>query len=546
MSIVSALTILTALKRENKNINIAVKRIKNQHMAHKTILVLQFTFLRDTKALIAIRVNLYSVGDFDNSPNLIGRSFTMATTNTAGLTFNVLGKKASGASADRPKKGLPRNLAMRLDKIVIGQNGDPSFFHGFAVGTNAPVAVRMMTVTEGVEVNGRKDEEADAVMKRVHKMYIGDGDAHRPKPGEVNNPDNKTHCAAGGLIQFTKCLQNDDGTWRAHWVETLESKPGAACDVVTAHLRVREKTDGKQVKSTQVFADVINPAVATVLTKDNLVATLTTALSNGNGEVKCKPFASFRLVDAEGKVVLPPYRVDAKYNKASFKDGDTGEEFEIYEAASAEESIKNLFDPANIDRPDLLAVRAALHGLGDVEGYPDYSGVTNEKLVQDLKSISDYVRDGSLKVEVIPGERISAGPSTKSSIIKAVNNNPRHPIHNYLQRGENGQIKAALFTETFLVTKIGPDGQRYFTKAVPVDLYPKMRSLKNLATGNDQKAGSAIAQERVADANSANQDVPEGSVPFNPADIDTAPQDSVEAKLDESSRALANDGLGYE
>lgn len=471
----------------------------------------------------------------------------MATNNN--LNFSVLGHGGSDKGTARRKKGdLPCNLAVRLDKIELGQAGKPSFFSGFQVGSNEPVRIRMMTLPEGYEVNARKDEPLESVKKRVDKMYIGDGEAHRPKPAEVANASNKAYCATGGLLLFTKCLKNEDGTYRAHWVETMEREPGAGCDVVTAHLRVRETTTGQdQRKITQVYADIVNPAAATVLDKDNMVAALSSAFANQIGEEKRRPFAVVRLIDASnGAILLSPYRVDAKYKEQKELDGDTGAEFSVFHADTPEESIKNLFNPENVDRTDLLAVRAALHGLGSADGYPDFSRVTEAALKDDLARLTDAVRTGGVKVEIIPGERIAAGPATKASFIKAVNNNPRHPVHNYLQKDDNDRIVATRFTATFLTTKTGPNGYRYFTKAVPVDLYPKMSTLKTLATANDVKATAEAAQARAADAAADERVLPVDAEPVDPSSFDTAPQDSIEAKLAEAGDALSATELGYE
>lgn len=465
---------------------------------------------------------------------------------TTDMKFNSL----QGGRGNNPRKvakaDLPINLAVRLDKIELGKDGAPSYFHGFAVGSNEAVAVRMMTVAEGVQVNARQGEEGEDTKKRVHKMYVGDGEAHRPKPVEVNNPAHKTHCAPGGLLLFTKCLRNEDGTYRAHWAETLERESGAGCDVVTAHLRIREKpgANGKPGQK-QVFADILSPEAATILTQDNVVTTLTSALAPTAHDVeKRRPFAAFRLVGAADGKVHVIGRVDPKYVEGKIDDPDTGESFKTFTAAPAEESVKNIFNPEN-DNRDLRVIRAALHGLGAAEGYPEFKDVSDE-VKKDLQDVTDHVRSGALKVEVIPGERISAGPATRASMIKSAENNKYHPLNNYSRKDADGNFQFPLYAKTFLVTMVGKDGARFFSKAVPVDLYPQTKSLKSLATANDFKAAAAEAQSRVAVDVAPERELHEDARPVEPAEMDTLPGESMEAQLAQSEAALAGGDMVYD
>lgn len=451
------------------------------------------------------------------------------------MDFNTLGKNGGGSK--KAKKDLPVNIAMRLDRIEISE-GKPSFFHGFVVGSNEPAKVRMMTIDEGVGVNMRRGEEAEQTKARLQKQYAGTGEAHRPRPAEIANPQHKTHCEPGGLLMFTKALRSEDGSYRAHWVETMERSAGAGCDRVTAHIKVEDIKENGTVKGTQVVADVVNPKEATMLNKDNVLQTLAAGFANRDGEVKRKPFVYVRLINAEnGANILPPSRASAKYEQIDVEDPDTGSKFKLYEAASAEESIKNLFNPENTSQ-DSVVVRAALYGLGKEPGYPKYQEGTSEALIDDLKKVTDGVRDGSIQVEVIPGERISAGPATRASIEKAVRNNANHPINAiYVLRGENGYVKERRFCDTFLTTKLGKDGNRYFTKAVPADLYPAMQTIAKLATVNDHKTQAEAAKARAAEATATDVVINE-DLPLDPALLEGSPGDDLDNKLAQSAEAL--------
>lgn len=453
------------------------------------------------------------------------------------MQFNALGK-GNGAANKKAKRDLPVNKAVRLDHIEIGNNA-PSFFYGFEIGTNEPIKVRMMTIEEGVAVNGRKGESLEEVKTRLQNQYAGSGEKHRPRPSEIANVGHKAHCEAGGLLMFTKCLRSEDGSYRAHWVETLERQHGAGCDKVLAHIRAEDiKDKDKKVTGFQVVADVVNPDRAVMLNKENLVATLTSAFANRNGEEKRKPFVFARLVDPEtGSIVLPPARANAKYDEHSSKDADTGQEFKVFEAASAEDSIKNLFNPENTSQ-DALVIRAAVFGLGDQPGYMDHTGITNDALKADLNSITDAVRAGALQVEIIPGERISAGPASRASIEKAVKGNPNHPLNTiYTVRNENGFAKERRFCDTFLTTKLGKDGHRYFTKAVPADLFPTMQGVAKLATVNDHKATAEASKVRAAEAVATDVVVNE-DMSLDPALLDGSAGEDVDSKLTQSAAAL--------
>lgn len=456
------------------------------------------------------------------------------------MEFTSLGKTGSG-SVKTAKKDLPINLAVRLERVEIS-NDKPSLFHGFRMDTNEPVSVRMMTVDEGVFINKRKAETSEECKARLHKQYIGTGEAHRPRPAEVANASDKRHCEAGGLLMFTKAVKNEDGTFRAHWVDTIERTAGAGCDKVMAHIRVediRDEKDRTKIIGVQVVADVVRPDDAVVVNNANLVEVLQSAFDNKNAnDEKRKPFIFVRLIDvSNGKIVLPPARGSAKYNAIERRDPDTGEEFTLREAAVSGDSIVNLISAENKSQ-DGMIIRAALMGLTKDPEYPEYPVGTSDDMIKELNMITDAVRSGALSVEIVPGERIGAGPATRASIEKAAKTQPNNPINTlYTVRNENGRTMERRFCETYLTTLVGKDGHRLFTKAVPVDCFPQARPMKSMATVNDHRAAAAEAQERSADAGATHVEVPE-TMPFDPSALDGKGHDEVNEKLLASAAAL--------
>lgn len=456
------------------------------------------------------------------------------------MQFNSL-KKGYVQQPKVKKADQPINLAVRLERIEVNTDR-PSLFHGFEVATNEPVTVRMMSVDEGVVVNLRKDEDRDACKTRLQSSYVGQGEKHRPRPSEIANPNHKTHCQPGGLLMFTKTLKGDDGVYRAHWVETLENAPGAGCDSVMASIKIVEQKDPNdrtKVTGHVVAADIVNPDKAAILDKENVLPFLTSTFANRDGDVKRKPFMLVRLINKEdGNLVLDPARINAKYDPVEINNPDAGMKYTAYEAATAMDSVKHLMRPDH-DTPDGLVVRAALFGLGKEPGYPAYDETKiNADQLADLKQITDAVRDGLLIVEAIPGERISAGPATRASILKAVKDSPNNPINTvYVKKDDNGRPIAQKFCPTYLTTKVGADGHRMFTKVQTVECYPKSVTVKAMATANDHKANAEAAKRRVAEAAAAEVE----SLPFDPTAIDGSDHDDINTKLTQSAVALEAD-----
>lgn len=457
------------------------------------------------------------------------------------MEFNALGKKSTNV-AKKQKADLPVNLAVRLERIEIAPE-KPGLFHGFDVATGEAVTVRLMTINEGVEVNKRAEEDIEKCKERLRRQYAGDGEAHRPRPSEVANASHKTHCEAGGLLMFTKAKRGEDGIYRAHWVETLERSPGAGCDRVMAHIKVedrRDPVDWKKVIGTQVGADVLDPEQAVLLNKSNVVSSLLAMYQNTGNGIKRKPFVQFRLVDAKkGDVVLSP-RAHAQYTKVEVEDPDTGDKIELNEAAPAKDSLTKLMSPEETKSRDVMTVRAALFGLGDQPGYPEFKGVDDQDTLDDLHRVTDYVRSGALLVEAVPGEYISAGPATRASYIKGAKNNPNDPVNTvYAVRNENGSVKERRFTETYLSTKVGRDGHRYFTKAVPADCYPRAKVIAKLATVNDHTANATAAVERSGEAKATSIEVADDEIPFDPSALGGV--DDVNRQLAQSASVLDAD-----
>ncbi|KVV07449.1 hypothetical protein [Burkholderia ubonensis] len=424
------------------------------------------------------------------------------------MQLNVL--NANGANKKK-RKEVPKNVVIRLDRIVNEPN-KAAVFHGMDADTNEPVRIRMMSVDEGALANARNGELLDAAKARIEAQYVGTGEKHRPRPSEIGNPQNKVHCAQGGLLMFTKVLPAEDGLLKAHWVETFESGPGVACQKVRAHIAVgeiRDRENKERVVSSFVHADIIKPDAATILTGGNAEDFLLGAFANRDGEALRKPFVLMRLVGQDGAVItdLPEMRVNPLVVEEKIKDFDLGIEKPVYRIAGAEDTLKHIMSPDNVER-DALILRSVLYGLSEEPGYPDFGKVESEQLRGDLNKIVDAVRNGAVVAEAIPGERISAGPATKASFLKQAQN-ANHPLHQY--RGtqfvptiEDGKEvrkqrdNVKFYFDTYITTKVGAGDYRYFVKAAPAELFPRKDSLYTLATSNDHKATAEASRERVA------------------------------------------------
>lgn len=463
------------------------------------------------------------------------------------MQLNGLGVNAR--KNERAKKAdLPQTMIMRLSAIVTELN-KPGFFQGVDVKTGEAVAVRMMNVAEGVLVNKREDESAEAAEARIKKQYIGEGESHRPRPSEIANPNHKTHCAPGGLMAFTKVVKNDDGTYRAHWAETIESKAGASCEMVMAHVSIGEITDRddrSKVTGAYVAVDQIFPDAAHYLSAENAMTVIEVAFANNHEGVQRSPFLLARIIDTEsGSVVteLPEMRVNAKLVEQKVYDHDNGTETLIRRPGTAAETFAHIMDPENVLR-DAMIMRAALVAVQQPTGYADFADSVPDSTKASLNSITDGIRSGAYKYEVIPGERINAGPATKSSLLKSWKGNAKHPLNFYKGEqflddgtGEKKKRTVKRYFETYVTTKIGENGYKYFTKAVGAEAFPAVISLYNLATANDSKTPAEEAKKRAEEARAGVVDTSEEE--FDPTALTTGVDTAgVDANLAASSAAL--------
>ncbi|ABO60223.1 hypothetical protein LA345_36980 (plasmid) [Burkholderia vietnamiensis] len=426
------------------------------------------------------------------------------------MQLNAL--NVNGAKKQR-KAEVPKNVVMRLDRIV-NEPDKPAVFHGIDPDTNEPIRVRMMFVDEGALANARKGELLDAAKARIENQYLGTGEKHRPRPSEIGNPKSKVHCGQGGLLMFTKVLPAEDGLLKAHWVETLESGPGVACQKVCAHIAVgeiRDRENKERVVSSFVHADIIKPEAATILTNENAEEFLLGAFANRDEEALRKPFVLMRLVGKDGSVItdLPEMRVNPLIVEEKIRDHDLGIDKAVYRIAPADDTLKHIMSPDNVER-DALILRSVVFGLSEEPGYPDFGKVESDQLRGDLNNIVDAVRSGAVVAEIIPGERISAGPATKASFLKQAQNE-KHPLHQYRgtqfvptiedgkeTRKQRDNVK--FYFDTYVTTKVGAGEYRYFVKANPVELFPTRQSLYTLATANDHKATAEASRERANEA----------------------------------------------
>ncbi|WP_199028505.1 hypothetical protein [Ralstonia sp. ASV6] len=431
------------------------------------------------------------------------------------MQLNSLNGRAKAAKAE-----VPKTLVIRLVEIVSDAK-KPTFFHGVNVDTNEPVKVRLMTVDEGALVNKRANETLEQAKARISNQYIGTDAKHRPTPKEFGTKGSKVYCEAGGIISFTKVLsdgnEGEPGAFRAHWAETLESGPGATCQKVKANVDVaiyRDRDNPELITGKAVNVDLMKPESATILTKDNIIATLKDAFVETDAEgARRKPFVLLRLIEKDTGLVYAGMPGEIRVNAATLKeegfDHDNGVPTEVYRTGTPDETLAKIIDPATVTR-DEVVLRSVLFGLSTQEGYPDLSQIEDAGKRQDFQTICDAVRSGDYVAEAIPGERISAGPATRASILKAYEDNPNHPFHQYrgteylptdvdgkIERKERKNVK--LYFDTY-VTSVVKDGYRFFTKASRADLHEKKASLFSVATPNDHAATAEAARTRVADA----------------------------------------------
>jgi hypothetical protein len=317
----------------------------------------------------------------------------------------------------------PKTIVMVFDRLEASE-GKASFFHGFDAITREPVVVRLNTIEEGLAVVGRlATQNREAALAKLKQQYVGSGEQGRPRPAHFVTVGNKVHCEKGGTLAFTRCLPNEDGSFRAHWAETLAPTAGTACDLVHANLSAEKFTvDG--VVTHQVVADIVRPEKAVELTPEIAVPTVLATMASQrevNGElIGRSPFAILRLIDkSDGSQPegLEPVRISPLRVPVEVVDHDGGGETRIvYRVASAEDSLKHLMAPGEDvkESRDMWAAKAMIYGLSKEPGYPTFKGAGADQ-TEALHQIVDAVRNGTHAVELIPGERIAAGKATKSA-----------------------------------------------------------------------------------------------------------------------------------
>ncbi|WP_454727958.1 MULTISPECIES: hypothetical protein [Cupriavidus] len=451
------------------------------------------------------------------------------------------GAKRTGKS----KSQQPKTIVMRFEQLATNPNG-PSYFHGFDVGTNEPVAVRLNTVEEGLAVVGQiAVNDRAAAEKMLKDQYIGTGEKRRPRPGEFVTAGNKVECKPGGMIAFTRCLPNADGSFRAHWPDTIARDPGAACELVHANVMADQYKDGDKV-SWVVAADVVDPKQAVVLDAGNAVPSLMAALAPQtviDGEpIGRRPFAYLRLRSKDnGTQPLDPVRINPAFVRNERVDHDGGGGTIVrHDVAPAEDSLKRLMQPGDDVKinSDMLAAKAMIFALSNEPGYPEFKGASEDN-VADLRNIINAVREGSYAVELIPGERISAGPATRASILKSAfdeSGSPKMkvPVHMfYSPRDERGYVKERRFVPTYLTTEIGKDGMRFFTKFLSQDHLPPKTVMKTVATENKFDTENTAEM----DGNDG-VDLADDAAGFDPSMMDAQAAASVDGKLASASAAL--------
>lgn len=437
----------------------------------------------------------------------------------------ALQKKPGSQSAVADKRA-PRNklsnIFMVFDKVEKSPSG-PSVFFGVDLVTRKAIRVRLMNSQEGAQITTAKEGETPEQLQTRIKTSFGE---KRPKPADFGpESGKKVSCQSGGILSFSKCLPCEEGDvadFAAYWPETLENQPGNTLGAVMGRVEVVPAT--KENGKDKVYADILYVDKAVYLTAENADSVLQSAFNPVRDNATVSPLIVTRVLDQSG-AVRDTFTTHGAKVEASFEDADREAEGVKLVAASATESIVKMLDPAN--KYSSLVVRAAIQGLHPA-GYLEEAEMS-PKQVEEARLLTDNIRNGAWKLEVIPGVRLQAGPAGVARYVndaKASSNNPLNWLYRRKTRKEPGKpvVEEKVYVSA-MVTTVEVFDRTCLNKFAVMDF--KQFSLSEIVTVNDMASQALEAQSRV-----------QAEVDQVPASVSDAEVPGLEA----SAASLADDG----
>jgi hypothetical protein len=372
-------------------------------------------------------------------------------------TIGVFGTKAP----PRPQADRAKPLAVRITGFDT-QNNAFHFAEGVDLDSNQPVRVRLMTKDESIQhlrtQYGYRDKPIDELERYVTLRLAGNGTTMpRPRIADFAAHDTNMSVKAGGVMLFESAQMNTkkDGVaeYRAYWPTILAKDPSVEVTrkPINFFLHAEQSSvpgptsdGGGHAKTYKVraFADVLHPERATTLTAENAKTTLLESFNNAHPSgAQVRPFVMVRLLDMnpgegvpKGQVYLAR-QISGSYEVEKSVDQMTGQVLEYKKPTGASNSLNEImngrqFENIRPEAADELRLRDDLLKLV-------YTAVTrpevratqltfhsammqSQEAIEQAQSVLDDIRSGRAAVEILPGERIDAGPILRNDLATSV------------------------------------------------------------------------------------------------------------------------------
>lgn len=395
----------------------------------------------------------------------------------------------SGGGSQSTNKG-PRSERVFL---VVDSFQTPAEGFHYAIGhkADAPdeqIKVRLNTVTE------RSADRPTENVDKIKAQYV---------TGE-NTRDSISDKEKSGitLISFddARRIGSDSGVaeYRAHWPKTMSTNPEAEVLTGLAHIKLREAGEysGKRTAA-QAYVELLKDSI--VVNGDTINKALMSGLSIKDDKDRARdPFIIMR-VSHEGKVVASP-RIYPSTEAIKVFDQNTGEHKEVGRKVDAHTSIASLLSGKagrnEFDDRTLDTARAVISGIKGLDE-PKFNS-QDESVRDSIRNLYYGAKAGAFEIEVISAEKIDFGADSRKTYLSD-KDRPQLAAYTIKEAAADNKVKESPgFTKTVVAVHRHPDGEPYAVFASPVQMYPRVEKLADLARGAAAVAAVTVEAKVIA------------------------------------------------
>lgn len=417
------------------------------------------------------------------------------------------GKLGKSGGGSQPSRG-PRSERVFL--VVESFQTPAEGFH-YAIGhkADAPdekIKVRLNTVTD--RAADRPNENVD----KIKAQYIT-GENTRESISDKEKAGIK-------LISFDDARrvgqENGVTEYRAHWPKTMSTNPQAEVLTGLAHVKLREagEYNGKRTAA-QAYVELLKGS--TIADKDGIDKALVDGLSIKDDQDRARdPFVILRVAH-EGRVVASP-RIYPATEPTKVFDQNLGDYKEVGRKVDAEKTIESLLSGKqgrnDFDNRTLDTARAVIAGIKGLDE-PKFNS-PDEGVRDSIRNLYYGARAGALEVEIVLAEKIDFGSDSRKTYLND-KDRPQLAAYTIKEAAGDDKVKESPgFTKTVVAVHRHPDGEPYAVFASPVQMYPRVEKLSELARGSAAEA--AVVVDSKMDAPKPAE--PEFSQPSEPENDD--------------------------